>query len=111
MTIEELISLTQAQVQSGGRQEQQVTCGFVCDLLSWAMAHGQKDMAWVTVQTNINVVAVAALHEIACVILPENVRMEGAALEKAKEENIWVLSSGKSAYKICGLLYAKGIQD
>ena len=40
------------------------------------MARGKPGMAWVTVQTHLNVVAVASLHEMACIILPEDIRMD-----------------------------------
>ena len=33
-------------------------------------------MAWVTVQTHLNVIAVASLGDMACIILPENITME-----------------------------------
>lgn len=62
------------------------------------------------VQTHLNVLAVAALHDLSCVILPEGIKMEGASLEKAKEEGINILSSSLSAYEICGLMYANGIK-
>ena len=61
--------------------DRDVTCGYVCDLLSWVMAHGEEGMAWVTVQTHLNVVAVAALAEMACVILPEGIVMEQESLD------------------------------
>ncbi len=89
--------------------EKEVTCGYVCDLLSWVMAHGEEGMAWVTVQTHLNVVAVAALAEMACVILPEGIVMETECIEKATAEGLCVLSSDLTAYEICGRIAAQGI--
>ena len=66
-------------------------------------------MAWVTVQTHMNVVAVAVLSEMACIILPENIDMEEESLKKAVDEEMVVLSSPLSAYEICGRMAAKGI--
>ena len=74
------------------------------------MARGEEGMAWVTVQTHLNVIAVASLHEMACVILPDGLRMEEAVLHKAKEEGIAVLSSAHSAYTIIGRLSASGLK-
>ncbi len=91
--------------------EKEVTCGYVCDLLSWVMAHGEEGMAWVTVQTHLNVVAVAALAEMACVILPESIDMPEAILEKAAEEGLRVLKSPLSAYTICGRMMEKGVPE
>ena len=89
--------------------DRDVTCGYVCDLLSWVMAHGEEGMAWVTVQTHLNVVAVAALAEMACVILPESIDMEEESLNKAISEDMIVLSSPLTSYEICGRLNAAGI--
>ncbi len=86
-----------------------VTCGYCCDLLSWVMAHGDEGMAWVTVQTHMNVIAVAVLAEMACVILPEGIVMEGDSLNKAVEEGMCVLSSPLTAYEICGRMAGMGI--
>lgn len=111
MTIELLARLAQANILAHGDHARDVTCGYACDLLSWVMARGQKGMAWVTVQTHLNVIAVASLHEMACVLLPDGLEMEGAVLEKAREEGIAVLSSPLSAYRLCGLLYQNGLHD
>ena len=90
-------------------EDKEITCGYTCDLLSWVMAHGDEGMAWVTVQTHLNVVAVAVLADMACIVLPEEIRMEGESLTKAVDEGMTVLSSPKTAYEICGLMAAHGV--
>ena len=110
MTVKELAELISARdmtpdTDKGG----EVTCGYTCDLLSWVMAHGAAGMAWVTVQTHMNVIAVASLMEMAAVIIPEGIEMEGPSLEKAKEEGIAVLESRLTAYEICARLAAAGL--
>ena len=90
-------------------EDKEITCGYTCDLLSWVMAHGAAGMAWVTVQTHMNVIAVASLMEMAAVIIPEGIEMEAPSLEKAKEEGISVLESPLTAYEICARLAAKGL--
>ena len=110
MTLENLIALTGAKNMTPGLPlDTQVSCGYTCDLLSWVMAHGQAGMAWITVQTHINVIAVAALMEMAAVILPEGIQMEAASLDKAKEEGVAVLQSELTAYDICARLAAAGL--
>ena len=101
MTVAQLAALIDARILNQGNAEREVSGGIVCDLLSWVMAN---------VQTHLNVLAVAALHDLSCVILPEGIKMEGASMEKAKEEGINILSSSLSAYEICGLMYANGIK-
>ena len=84
--------------------DNRIESGYVCDLLSWAMSHGQADTAWITVQRNLNVVAVATLIDCACVVLAESVMPEDDFLEKAKEENIAVLSTSMTAFQFAGIL-------
>jgi hypothetical protein len=89
--------------------DREVVFGYSCDLLSWVMAHAKRGAAWITVQSHMNVIAVAALMDLACVILPENIIMEDEILQKAADENIAVLACGHSAYELCGLLFSAGI--
>lgn len=110
MTVRELATLIDAQIQTPTvALDAQVTIGYTCDLLSWVMAHGDAGMAWVTVQTHMNVVAVAVLLEMACVIMPENIQMEEQSLLKASAESMPVLKSSLSAYEICGRMAKAGI--
>ena len=55
---------------------------YVCDLLSWVMSHANKDNIWITIHTHINIVAVALLTEVACIIVPENIEVEEATIKK-----------------------------
>ena len=66
-------------------------------------------MAWTTVQTNMNVVAVAVLADMACIVLPEDIEMEKEVLEKAVGEGIVVLTSPLTSYEISGRMYGQGI--
>lgn len=73
---------------------------YICDLLSWVMSRAEKGNAWITVHTHMNIVAVALLAEISCIIIPENITVEEATINKASKEGIAILSSKKDAFKI-----------
>lgn len=110
MKVREIAALTGAQVLTGeAGLDREVVNGYASDLLSWVMAHGSAGMAWVTVQTHMNVIAVAALHEMSCVILAENAKAAPEVVAKAAEEGIAVLASAENTWKICGTLYTAGI--
>ena len=110
MTVKEVLELIEAKDMTPETDKNtEVSCGYTCDLLSWVMAHGTAGMAWVTVQTHMNVIAVASLMEMAAVIIPEGIEMEAPSLEKAKEEGITVLESPLTAYEICARLAAAGL--
>ena len=110
MNVKELKELIGAKSLTPGLSEDaEVTCGYACDLLSWVMSHGEEGMAWVTVQTHLNVIAVAVLADMACVVLPESIDMEAESLKKATDEGMCVLSSPMTAYEICAVLASAAI--
>lgn len=78
---------------------------YICDLLSWVMSHAGNQCAWITVQTHVNIVAIAVLLEMSCIILPEGIKPEENTLKKANEENIAILSTDLSAYEVASLIY------
>lgn len=83
------------------REIEGVYCG---DLLSWVMGRAQSGNAWITIMSNINVIAVASLSDVSCVILAESVVLDEDAQEAAKNKGINIISSEKSAYELALLL-------
>ena len=90
-------------------ESRKINGGCVCDLLSWVMARGEEGMAWVTVQTHLNVVAVACLHDFSCVIIPESIEVPKPTLEKAAEEGIVFFSSPETSYEVCCAMFDAGV--
>lgn len=106
MTVRKLVNDLGYKVIAGENNiDKEIEGVYICDLLSWVMSHAIKNDAWITVQTNINVVAVALLTEVACVIIPEDIEVEQGTIDKANEEGIPILSSSKSQYNISIDLY------
>ncbi len=89
--------------------EGEITSGYVGDLLSWVMANAQEGCAWVTIQTHVNIVAVATLIEMTCIIIPEGAEIEQPALERASLEKMPILKSSLSAYEVCRVLAKAGV--
>ncbi len=87
-----------------GGPEREVTGVYVGDLLSRAMSHVRADALWITIMANANTVAVASLTDAAAVLLCEDVSLPDDAKKAAEENGIIVLSSGLSAYELCGKL-------
>ena len=81
--------------------EKQVTGGYVGDLLSWVMGSVDEGDAWVTIMSNLNVIAVASLRDVACVILASGAVLEEKDLATAKEKEINVLNSPLPAFELC----------
>lgn len=84
----------------------EITSVYIGDLLSWVMSHAKQNCAWITVQTHINIVAVAVLRNMTCIILPEGSRPDADTLEKAKELNLPILTTDWTAFEIAVYLKA-----
>jgi len=89
-----------------GREVKSVYCS---DMLSRVMGGASKDSVLITVQTHMNVVAIASLIEISCIILPEGLEAEEEVLAKATSEGIPILSSDLTAFELCVRLYLLGL--
>lgn len=83
-----------------GDLEKEVTGCYMGDLLSWVMGRAQPGDLWITIMTNLNMVAVAVLADVACVLIPEDCGVDPAALQKAQAQEVTILKSEKSAYDL-----------
>ncbi len=83
---------------------------YIGDLLSVVMSRAKQNYAWITIQTHLNIVAVAELLDLSCIIITENMEIEADALEKARELNIPVFKTQDSAYQVACKLYDLGIK-
>lgn len=110
MTVNDLISKTGWEVLVG-RPEKEVSSAYVCDLLSWVMAHGREGTAWVTVQTHLNVIAVASLHDFSCVIIPENIPVSDDVIEAASDKGVCILSAACTSYGAAKALADMGVGE
>ena len=99
MTVAKLADALEAKVICLPDGEREVDGGYVGDLLSWVMGRAPSDCAWVTIMSNINVVAVASLADVACVIFSEDVLPDDDALAKAQKEGINLLSVPFGSYE------------
>lgn len=80
---------------------------YIGDLLSWVMGRAQADNAWITIMSNINILAVASLADTACIILAEGVEVSEEVIKTALAKGVNIVSSGSPAYEIACELYEK----
>lgn len=83
--------------------------GYTSDLLSCVMAGAKSNYLWTTLQAHLNIVAVAALLEVAAIIITENAQPDPATIAKANEQGVIMLSTSKSTYEVDGKLWEMGI--
>ncbi|MBM4350743.1 MAG: serine kinase [Deltaproteobacteria bacterium] len=110
MKVEDLVKFFGLEVKAGdGQLHQEVTGGYVGDLLSDVIAHSLRGNVWVTIQTHPNIVAVASMKELAAIILAGGREPDPETLKKAEEEGIPVLISLLPAFELVGRLYQAGV--
>ena len=100
MTVEHFSEMTGFTAIILPDKSREVQGAYVGDLLSWVMGRAPADSAWITIMSNVNVVAVASLADVACVIFAEGVEPDAQAKTRAENEGINLISSKLAAYEL-----------
>ena len=109
MTVTELqsaLSLTPVSLPEGDRE---VEGAYIGDLLSWVMGRAQSGNAWLTIMSNLNIVAVATLSDVSCIILCEGVTLDESVKNTAEAKGVNVLATDKNAYETAKRLAELGL--
>lgn len=105
MTVKQLAEKTGFTVLCAAESlENEIHHIYTCDLLSLVMSRAQPNDAWVTVMGNVNSIAVAALADVACIVLAEGMLLDEDAKAKATERDIAVLASEQPVYETARLI-------
>src|SRR5512145_1135716 len=81
------------------------TGGYSSDLLSCVMAGAKKGNLWITLQAHLNIVAIAALNEVAAIVITENAQPDAVSIAKANQQGVILLSTAQPTYEINGKLW------
>ena len=82
----------------------EISGAYIGDLLSWVMGRAENEQLWITIMSNINIVAVAALSGVGAILLAEGVKVESDVIEAANARGVNILSTELSAYEITARL-------
>ena len=109
MTISELSSLPHFKPIAIPAPTRQISGAYIGDLLSWVMGRAGKDSVWLTIMSNVNVLAVASLADVSAVIFTEGVIPDDEIIITAKEIEINLISTELSSYSASKVLATLGI--
>ena len=101
MTVEQLAKQLSLDVLCMPDAQREVTGGYAGDLLSWVMGRAQAGDAWITIMSNVNIVAVATLADPSCIILSEGVSPDEGVIQKAQGIGVNILASSKDTFALC----------
>lgn len=106
MTVKELVDALNLNVFSGEEGlNNEIIGGYTSDLLSDVMGSIQEKMIWITLQTHVNVMAIASLREIAAIIMVKGLSPDANTIEHSNNEGIPILGTKEETFEITGKIY------
>ena len=106
MKVKELVEKLNLKVLSGANGlDREIDGCYISDLLSDVMGNAMEGNIWITLQTHKNVMAIASLKELACIILVKNLRPNDETIEQSNDEDLPILQTSLPTYEIAGLVY------
>lgn len=104
MTVKEISVKLSLEVISMPDPDREVDGCYIGDLLSWVMGRAESGNAWITIMSNSNIVAVATLTDVSCIILAEGVTLEESVSNLAKDKGINIFTSKETGYTLAAAL-------
>jgi predicted transcriptional regulator len=101
MKVSELSSNKDFTVLSMPSPDREINGAYVGDLLSWVMGRAKEGDAWVTIMSNVNIIAVCSLADPSCIVLSEGVSPDPEALKRAEEQGVNILSTSLDTFSAC----------
>ncbi|MDZ4122072.1 MAG: hypothetical protein U1C33_06595 [Candidatus Cloacimonadaceae bacterium] len=78
---------------------------YVSDMLSDVMGSARAGQAWITIMKHLNVIAVASMVGVSCIVFAKDSIPDQAVIDKANEEEICLIISPKPVFDLAGILY------
>lgn len=100
MLVSELIEKLKLTAVNIGETDREATGCYIGDMLSVVMSKANEGDIWLTVQTNVNIDAVAVLTGVACIIVVEGMEPDKDTAEKAKMQDVTVLKASDTAFDL-----------
>lgn len=106
MKITNVVSALGLTVLSGKEGlDNEVTGGYVSDLLSDVIGNGKEGNIWITLQAHNNIVAVAQLKDLSAIIIVKGTVPDEETLKKSNDEKIPLLSTTAGSFETAGRLF------
>lgn len=102
MTIETLVDVLGLDpINLVDAAETTVEAAYCGDLLSDVLGNAKPGSVWFTIQGHMNVIAVAQLRDIACIVLVNGVAPDPQTVAKAKSQGVSLCGSEETSAELC----------
>jgi hypothetical protein len=108
--LKEVIQALNLEVLAGASHNRPVRAGYASDLLSCVMGGAGQHFLWVTLQSHVNIVAVASLLGLAGIIITEGKRPETEAIERAEQEGVVLMLTPRTTFSVVADLASLGVR-
>jgi predicted transcriptional regulator len=105
MKLSDIVKVVDGEVHTKGSMETEITGCYVSDLCSDVLANSKSGDIWVTQHTHGNIVAVAAIKDLAAVIIVGDKAIDAETLKKADAEEVLIISTKLGTFEVAGILY------
>ena len=95
----------------GDNLDNEVTSAFGCDLMSDVLAYVKDQCVLLTGLVNPQVIRTAIMLDMVCVVFVRSKTPTEEILSLAKESGIVVMSTKKTLYESCGIIYSAGLES
>ena len=89
--------------------DKEVTSAFGCDLMSDVLAYVKDQSVLLTGLVNPQVIRTAIMLDMVCVVFVRSKTPTEEILNLAMDSDIAVMSTNKTLYESCGILYSNGL--
>ncbi len=111
MKVREIIEILDCEVLTGNvNLEEEVKYGYTSDLLSEVIGKAHPDSVWITIQSHLNIVAVAVLVGIKAIVVCEGKTVDPKVVEKAIQEKVAIITTRENSFRTSGKLYEAGLR-
>lgn len=107
--LKEIIQALNLEVLAGATHNRPVRAGYASDLLSCAMGRAGQQYVWVTLQSHVNVVAVASLLGLSGIIITEGKRPDSETIERAEQEGVVLMLTPRTTFSVVADLAGLGV--
>jgi len=97
-------------ISAADSEEKFVRGVYVADLLSLVLANARHNDLWLTHQGHQNIVALASLLELSCVVIAGGMVCQEETVRMANAENIPLYISKLPIFELAGRLYTLGLK-
>ena len=104
MTVKDLLNVPQLKLAVEGDLSLPVSSGDMGDLLSVVMGNADEEQVWITIQSHVNIVAVATLRGVSAIIIAHGFTPDEDTAESAKEEGISIFTTELDPFQIAKVL-------